>query len=223
MRILLVEDDPELNFSLQFQLEKSGFSVDCCSDGETALYFIEQNIHDVVLLDRMLPCMSGIEVLKCMRQKNIPIPVILITAMGQLDDKIMGLDFGADDYLVKPFAIEELMARIRCIARRPRAIVPHNSLSYGDVSYQIQECILTGSKGFCTLAPREGCLLETLLRSPGQTLPRETLFIRVWGPESDVENGNLDNYIYFLRRRLTAVGSTLQIKTIYNVGYRLEK
>ena len=113
MRILLVEDDEKLKTSLAFQLEQENFIVDTCSDGEEALYYIEQNIHDLILLDRMLPYLSGTEVLLKMRRSNNQTPVILITALGTLDDKVTGLDLGADDYLVKPFAFEELMARIR--------------------------------------------------------------------------------------------------------------
>ena len=112
MRILLVEDDEKLKTSLAFQLEQENFIVDTCSDGEEALYYIEQNIHDLILLDRMLPYLSGTEVLLKMRRSNNQTPVILITALGTLDDKVTGLDLGADDYLVKPFAFEELMARI---------------------------------------------------------------------------------------------------------------
>ena len=222
MRILLAEDDQKLNYSLRFQLEKAGFTVDSCFDGETALYDITQNIHDVILLDRLLPIMDGTEVLTKMRRQNCTIPVIFITAMGSLNDKITGLDLGADDYLVKPFAFEELMARIRCVTRRSLAITPSDTLTYGDITYQPKDCILTGDKGSYTLSPREGCLLEILLRNPGQTLPRDMLLVRVWGPDSDVEAGNLDNYIYFLRRRLSCAGSNIHIKTVWSVGYRIE-
>ena len=119
MRLLLVEDDKKLNQSLAFQLEKEGFQVDACMDGEEALYYVEQDIHDLILLDRMLPRVSGMEVLRRIRRSRRQVPVILITALGELDDKVKGLDSGADDYLVKPFAFEELMARIRCITRAP--------------------------------------------------------------------------------------------------------
>lgn len=222
MRILLVEDDRELNYSLQFQLEKAGFPVDSCYDGEAAVYYMSQQIHDVVLLDRMLPLLSGTEVLHIMRKQGNMVPVILITAMGGLDDKISGLDLGADDYLVKPFAFGELLARIRCVTRRPQTIASNSCLSCGDISYQPEGYMLTGKNGSCTLSPKEGCLLETLLRNRHQTLTRESLLTRVWGPDSDVESSNLDNYIYFLRRRLTSIGSTLQIKNIWGVGYRVE-
>ena len=168
MRILLVEDDEKLKTSLAFQLEQENFIVDTCSDGEEALYYIEQNIHDLILLDRMLPYLSGTEVLLKMRRSNNQTPVILITALGTLDDKVTGLDLGADDYLVKPFAFEELMARIRCITRRPRRMELTGQLAFGDIVYRPEENTLTGISGSCSMSKREGCLLEVFLRSPGQ-------------------------------------------------------
>ena len=222
MRILLVEDDEKLNESLAFQLKKEGFLVDACRDGEEALYYIEENIHDLILLDRMLPLLSGTEVLARMRQARNETPVILITALGTLDEEVTGLDSAADDYLVKPFAFEELMARIRCIARRPRRMTQDDQLALGDLTYYLGENTLTGPKGSCSLSRREGTLLESFLRNPGQTLSRPLLLTRVWGMDSDVEEGNLDNYVHFLRRRLKSVGSAVSIKTARGIGYRLE-
>lgn len=222
MRILLVEDDEKLNHSLAFQLEKEGFLVDACQNGEDALYYIDQKIHDLILLDRMLPHVSGTEVLRRMRGKNNQTPVILITALGTLDDKVTGLDLGADDYLVKPFAFEELMARIRCVARRPRKLEPSGQLSFGDIVYHTNENTLAGTGGTCSMSRREGALLEAFLRNPGQTLSRTLLLTKVWGMDSDVEEGNLDNYIHFLRRRLKTVGSLIRIQTVRGIGYRME-
>jgi len=221
MRILLAEDDEELNRTLVYGLTHAGFMVDTCFDGEDALFYGEQNIYDVILLDRMLPGMQGADVLAALRQSGVATPVILITALGTLSDKVEGLDLGADDYLVKPFAQEELFARIRCVTRRPRRIVDEESLSLADVSWYPAENRLTGPDASCTLSKREAALLETFLKSGNATLPRNHLLLKVWGPDSDVENGNLDNYIHFLRRRLKTVGSALTIKTIRGVGYAL--
>ncbi len=221
MRILLAEDDEELNKTLVYGLTHAGFMVDACFDGEDALFYGEQNIYDVILLDRMLPCMQGTDVLASLRKSGVTTPVILITALGTLSDKVEGLDLGADDYLVKPFAQEELFARIRCVTRRPHRIVDEESLSLADVSWYPAENCLTGPDGSCTLSKREAALLETFLKSGNATLPRNHLLLKVWGPDSDVENGNLDNYIHFLRRRLKTVGSVLTIKTIRGVGYAL--
>lgn len=223
MRILLAEDDKQLNNTLTYQLEREGFSVDSCFDGEEALFYGEQNIYDMILLDRMLPHMEGTDVLTSLRRKGIATPIILITALGTLSDKVTGLDLGADDYLVKPFDFEELLARIRCVTRRPHTLTDSDILTVADVSWQISESILTGPLGKCTLSKREAALLETFLRSKGQTLQRNTLLLKVWGPDSDVEEGNLDNYIHFLRRRLQITGSRLQIKTIRGIGYCLQE
>lgn len=223
MRILLVEDDKKLNLSLKFQLEKENFLVDSCFDGDEALYYMEETPYDLVLLDRMLPCRDGLSVLKEIRRQNNQTPVILLTALGEVPDRIEGLNCGADDYLVKPFDFDELCARIHSIARRPRQMNISRSLSFGDLSYQAETLTLTGPAGSCCLSRREGTLLETFLRNPNQALSRGTLLGYVWGPDSDVEEGNLDNYVYFLRRRFKAVGSSLQLLTIRSVGYRLER
>ncbi|MDE7246683.1 MAG: response regulator transcription factor [Lachnospiraceae bacterium] len=221
MRILLAEDDEKLNETLVYGLTQAGFIVDACFDGEDALFYGEQNIYDVILLDRMLPCMQGTDVLSALRQKGVSTPVILITALGTLSDKVEGLDLGADDYLVKPFAQEELFARIRCVTRRPHRIVAEESFSLSDISWFPAENRLTGPLTSCTLSKREAALLETFLKSGNATLPRNHLLLKVWGPDSDVEDGNLDNYIHFLRRRLKTVGSVLTIKTVRGVGYAL--
>ncbi len=223
MRVLLAEDDEHFNHVLTYQLTAKGFEVDSCYDGEEALFLACQAIHDVILLDRMLPVMEGTEVLQALREKEIFIPVIMITALGTLSDKVGGLNMGADDYLVKPFAFEELLARIYCVTRRPPVLVPDSTFHLLDITYSPEETILTGPAGSCSLSKREGTLLEAFLRSRGQTLSRSILLLKVWGPDSEVEAGNLDNYIHFLRRRLIAVGSALCIKTLRGIGYCLKE
>ena len=223
MRILLAEDDEKLKEALCFQLQKEGIETDSCTDGEEALYYIRQGIYDLVLLDRMLPLLDGASVLFRMRKKGFQTPVIFITALGALEDRIEGLDLGADDYLVKPFAFEELMARIRSILRRPRKLSNSAELLFGDLSFSIQEQTLSGPSGSCTLSGREASLLEAFLRSSGQTLSRELLLSKVWGMDSDVEDGNLDNYIHFLRRRLNDLNSAVHLQTVRGIGYRLER
>lgn len=221
MRVLLVEDDPKLNHSLKYQLEKENFIVDSCSDGEEALFYIDQNIHDVILLDRMLPLLEGTEILTLMRRKNNSTPVILITALGTLNDKITGLDLGADDYLVKPFDFEELLARIRCVTRRSPMIQGDDILSLGDLTLHIGESRLIGPAASCSLSKKENELFQSFFRNSGQILTREQLLARVWGLDAEIEDGNLDNYIHFLRRRLNTVGSTVTLRTVRGVGYRM--
>ena len=222
MNILMIEDDRELCSAVSFRLEQEGFSVTLCHDGEEGLYYMQETPYDLVILDRMLPHMNGIEVLKEARSRQIKTPVIILTALGELNDRLTGLNCGADDYMVKPFAFEELLARIHSILRRPGKWGDLNLLKLGDVSFEPECGRLSKEKKECTLSRRESALLEVFLRNPGQGLPRNLLLSRVWGMESDVEDGNLDNYIHFLRRRLKAVDSTLVLKTVRGVGYQLE-
>lgn len=222
MRILLIEDDVKLCDSLTFQLEQEGFTVDLCHDGEDGLHWIRENAHELILLDRMLPGMNGIKVLEKMRAEKNSTPVILITALGELRDKVTGLDAGADDYIVKPFAFEELLARMRSINRRPKQWENVQEISAGDVILNVNERELHCKNNFCTLSKRETDLFRFILMNPNQILPRTLLLSRVWGPDAEVEDGNLDNYIHFLRRRLKTVNSRLTIKTIRGTGYRLE-
>lgn len=223
MNILMIEDDRELCTAVSFRLEQEGFSVTACHDGAEGLYYMQESPFDLVILDRMLPHMNGIEVLKEARSRQIKTPVLMLTALGELDDRLAGLNGGADDYMVKPFAFEELLARIRCLLRRPAVYQSSSrSVSLGDVTFVPETRTLSSHEKTCTLSSREGELMEVFLRNPGQTLPRQLLLSRVWGLEADVEEGNLDNYIHFLRRRLKAVESTLQIRTVRGVGYQLE-
>ena len=221
MKLLLIEDDLSLCRSLKLSLEQQGFQVTVCHDGEEGLFYLLENAHDLVLLDRMLPGMDGMAILKQARSKNCTTPVIFLTALGSLDDRIQGLDNGADDYITKPFEFEELMARIRCICRRPQRLSLSDALTFGDISYLPEEYVLSNGSRTCTLSRREGELLALFLQNPGQIIPRSTIITRVWGPDSEIESGNLDNYIHFLRRRLKAVGSTLELKTARGIGYRL--
>lgn len=220
MRILLIEDDQELCYSLSFQLKNAGYAIDTCKDGADAFYYIDQKIYDLILLDCLLPHADGRIILKKLRTMGDSTPVIFLTALGELHDKVGGLEAGADDYLVKPFAFEELVARIRCISRRPRQWENNDLLSFGDITYSRTDNTLTGPHGFCTLSKKEGSLLDFLLQNQAQTLPRRALLAKVWGPDAEVEEGNLDNYIYFIRRRLRGVGSKAKIKTVRGIGYQ---
>lgn len=222
MRILMIEDDPKLCASVKFQLERQGYSVDVCHDGEEGLFLIKDETHDCILLDRMLPGMDGMSVLRSARDSGVCTPVIMLTALGGLSDRVQGLDCGADDYIVKPFAFEELLARIRSALRRPVIYRSEHLCTFGDVCYDSMQKLLKSGASSCTLSKKEGELMELFLRNPNQTLPRLLILGRVWGPDAEIEDGNLDNYIYFLRRRLKSVKSRLVIKAVRGVGYRLE-
>ena len=223
MRLLLIEDDESLCLSLSYQLRQDGFAPETCHDGEEGLLWARQQGYDLIVLDRMLPGMDGLTLLRQLRREGIHTPVIFLTALGQLGDKTGGLDAGADDYIVKPFAYDELLARIRCVLRRPAVLSGGDLLRYGDVTYDPGSLTLRRGTASTALSKRLGDLLELFLRNPGQTLPRQTILLRVWGMETEVEDGNLDNYTYFLRRSLRKVGSTLRLTTVRGIGYRLEE
>lgn len=223
MRLLLIEDDESLCLSLSYQLRQDGFAPETCHDGEEGLLWARQQGYDLILLDRMLPGLDGLTLLRQLRREGIHTPVIFLTALGQLSDKTGGLDAGADDYIVKPFAYDELLARIRCVLRRPAVLSGGDLLRYGDVTYDPGSLTLRRGTASTALSKRLGDLLELFLRNPGQTLPRQTILLRVWGMETEVEDGNLDNYTYFLRRSLRKVGSTLRLTTVRGIGYRLEE
>ena len=222
MRILMVEDDKELCRAVAFQLEQEGYTVDMCHDGDDGLYFAKQQIYDLILLDRMLPKRSGVSLLEKIRGLGISTPVLMVTAMDTLGDKVSGLDAGADDYLAKPFAVPELLARIRALCRRPSGWKSNAVLTVGGLSLDVLERTLSDGGQLLSLSKREAQLFEVFFKNPGQVLPREVLLSAVWGPDAPVEDGNLDSYILFLRRRLKALGGALQIKTVRSVGYSLE-
>jgi len=222
VRILVVEDDKNLCQAMEYALKQNGYAVDVCHEGDDGLRWIRENTYDLALLDRMLPQLDGVSLLRRAREGGVSTPVLMITALGGIDERVEGLDAGADDYLVKPFAIEEMLARVRAMCRRPRRWEATEQLRCGDVSFDPAQNRLQGARESCSLSRRESELMEILLKNAGQTLPRGMLLSRVWGPDANVEEGNLDNYIHFLRRRLQSVGSALCIRTVRGVGYRLE-
>lgn len=222
MKILLIEDDTSLCDLLQFQLEQEKHQVDLCHDGMDGLDLFLQDVHDLVLLDRMLPTMNGLLVLRKAREAGLDTPVILITALGELYDRVEGLDSGADDYIVKPFAYEELSARIRSLGRRSGKWEEDSILQAGDIQYDTSLRILYGPEKQIQLSGKEGLLLEVLMRNDGQVIRRMVIFSRVWGVDAPVEESNLDTYIHFLRKRLQYVGSGMVIKTVRGIGYVLE-
>lgn len=222
MRILLIEDDIDLCETLGFELKHEGFDVETVNDGEEGLQYIRQQAHDLVLLDRMLPSLDGLQILRIIRRENISTPVLLVTALGDINDRVDGLETGADDYIVKPFAFRELLARVRSVCRRPQQLNNDFLITYGDLEYNSEEKTLASNTMSCTLSKKEGELIEQFFKNPQKTLSREMLLSRVWGPFAEVEDGNLDNYIHFLRKRLTFLKSSLQISTVRGVGYRME-
>ena len=222
MHVLIIEDDRDLCNTLKMQLLSENHTADCCYTGSEALYFAMTGSYDLILLDRMLPEIDGLSILRSIRQSRIDTPVILTTALGTVDDRIDGLDCGADDYLVKPYDINELLARIRALSRRPKVFTGHQCLFYQDIRFDPDPRILSAQEREEKLTKREALLMEFFLRNPEKTLKREQLFSRAWGPDGAVEEGNLDTYIYFLRKHLRTLKSPASITTVHGVGYRLE-
>ena len=223
MRILFVEDDKQLSTVVAEQLQKEGYITDCCYDGEEALGYALNTTYnyDIVLLDRMLPFVDGLTILKAMRQKHIFTPVLMITGLGELDDKIDGLDCGADDYLVKPFHIKELLARIRALTRRPAEIVDNKTLTAYDLTLDREHRRLTCKDHSVILTQKESDLMTVFMEIPDKTYSRNELIWRVWGQNTDIENGNVDNYIHFLRKRFRELRCKATIKTVYGAGFCL--
>lgn len=221
MRILMVEDDKELCRAVAFQLERENYDYDLCHNGQDAFYYIERFSHDLLILDRMLPEMDGLALLQKIRDRGIGVPVIMVTAMNGIHDRVDGLDSGADDYLVKPFDMEELLARIRALLRRPRKIEALDCISYQELVLDKMHSTLTMDDRSVNVSKRESALLEFFMLNPEQILTREQILSRIWG-DTFVEDGNIDNYIYFLRRRLKAIKAWVEIKTIHGIGYRME-
>lgn len=225
MRILLVEDDKNLNTTLCIRLKQQGYEIDSCLSGEEGLFLALNSPYDLMILDRKLPVIDGLSILKAIRNKNIATPVLLLTALNTIQDRIDGLDLGADDYLSKPFEIEELFARIRALMRRPPVIQPSETFVFGNSYLDTSCCELFSSehKLSCSLTPKENEILTYFIKNEGKTLTRERLLNYIWGMSAEIENRNLDNYIYFLRKRLRFIQSNYRIKTLKGTGFILEK
>lgn len=222
VRILFVEDNKKLCDATVMQLNRQGYQVDVCHDGEEGFYYLQEGIYDLVILDRMLPRMDGLTLLRKARKKGLTAPVLLLTALGEIEDKVKGLDAGADDYLPKPFDIRELLARVRALARRPGEIEARREVVFGDLLLDPDSLVLQGEKARCTLSKKEAEFLEILMKSEGQAVQRTTLFAKIWGLDAEVEEANLASYALFIRRRLDAVSDKVRLLTVRGIGYRLE-
>jgi len=222
VRILIVEDEVQLSEALGAILEKNNYIVDRVFDGESGLDYILSDIYDGAILDIMLPKLNGIEVLKKARKEGISTPIILLTAKGEVEDRIIGLDCGADDYLPKPFYVEELMARIRALTRRKGEVQSDNLLSYGDITLNIGNLELGSKENSIKLTAKESGLLELLINRKDMISNKDDIISKLWGYESEAEHNNVEVYVSFLRRKLSYLKSKVAIKAIRNLGYILE-
>ncbi len=224
MKILLIEDDQNLCNTIKQQLIKENYVVDACTSGEDGMIYAlnPDNGYSVAVIDRMLPVIDGVTILKAMRKKQIFVPVILITGMSELHDRIEGLDSGADDYLVKPFHLSELSARIRALTRRPAIISEKSCLRYHDLSLNLDKKELSCDKNTIPLTPKEFLLMCAFLEKPDTILTRDQLMQKVWETNAPIMQANVDNYVYFLRKRMKALHSGCSITASYGSGYLLE-
>ncbi|MBD5142120.1 MAG: response regulator transcription factor [Ruminococcus sp.] len=221
MKILVVEDEIALAEALSEILKRNKYIVDAVHDGEDGLEYALTDIYDCILLDIMLPKMNGLDVLRILRKKKISTPVLLLTAKSDIEDKINGLDSGADDFLTKPFVTGELLARVRALTRRKGEVIT-DEFTFGDVALNKSTFSLSREGQFVKLSLKEYQIMEMLIANPKQLISKERFIEKIWGYESDVEYNNIEVYISFLRKKLKVIGSNVTIKTARGIGYCLE-
>lgn len=222
MKILVVEDEIQLADALSELLKRNMYSVDTFYNGIDGLDNALTGVYDCIILDIMMPGMNGIEVLSNLRKEKINTPVLLLTAKSEIDDKINGLDCGADDYLTKPFVTGELLARVRALTRRKGEIVDEDNFEYKGLKLHKNTCSISCNGNDMKLSLKEYYIMEMLIANHGQILPKERIIEKIWGSESDVEYNNIEVYISFLRKKITSVMADVQIKTARGIGYFLE-
>ena len=222
MRLLFAEDEKSLSRAITAILKKNHYEVDAVYDGEETLAYLECGTYDGAILDIMMPKKDGLTVLKEIRRQGINTPVLMLTAKAEIDDRVLGLDSGANDYLTKPFAAPELLARIRAMTRT-QMTQNTSSLSFGNLSLNQTSFELSSPSGSYQLTNKEFQLLELLMANPGQVISSDRLFEKIWGYESDADPSVIWVYISYLRKKLTALNASVRIRAIRNAGYRLEE
>jgi DNA-binding response OmpR family regulator len=222
MRILLAEDEKEMSNALVAILKHNNYSVDAVYNGADALeYGLSQN-YDVIILDIMMPMLSGLEVLARLRDQGIPTPILMLTAKSQIEDRIKGLDTGADDYLSKPFAMGELLARVRAMSRRKAEFTP-NLIQLGKICLNIENYELSSGGSSLRLSNKEFQMLEMLMNNPKRLISTEQFMERIWGYDSEAEINVVWVYISYLRKKLESLNANVKLKAVRGVGYTLEE
>lgn len=222
MRLLLAEDERALSKALTVILERNNYSVDAVYDGEAALEYLAADNYDGVVLDIMMPKKDGITVLRELRSRGSKVPVLILTAKSEVDDKVLGLDSGANDYLTKPFHSRELLARIRAMTRA-QSSQTSSLLRMGNITLDQRTNELASPTGSFRLANREYQILELLMQNPGNLISAERLMEKIWGYDSETEISVVWVYISYLRKKLSALSANIQIRGVRNVGYCLEQ
>ena len=222
MRLLLVEDEKRMAQALCEILRLEKYEVDHFASGTDGLAAVKSNIYDIVILDVMLPGMNGFDIARKARQEGIRTPILMLTAKAELDDKVTGLDSGADDYLTKPFMTKELLARLRALGRR-NINTPDGALTFGDISLDADTATLscTANGQSVRLSEKEYRILEYFISNSRQILTREQLVMKIWGVECDTEYNNVEVYMSFTRKKLAFIGAKTEIKAVRGIGYEL--
>lgn len=222
MKILLAEDEKSLSKALVSILKRSNYLVDAVYNGQETLEYLQTGVYDLLILDIMMPKKDGISVLKELRQKGNSIPVLILTAKSELDDKVLGLDCGADDYLTKPFVIKELLARIRALSRRINRHID-DILEYGNITLNRSTFELSNGNDKIILLNKEFQMLELLMLNPNVVVPTERIMDKIWGYDSDSDINVVWTYVSYLRRKLDSLNANFKIKATRNIGYSLVK
>lgn len=224
MKILLVEDEKRMGQALCELLKQENYDVEWYTDGQDGADALEGNVYDMVVLDVMLPHKNGFDIAKDARKKGIKTPILMLTARSDTDDKVNGLDCGADDYLTKPFVPKELFARLRALSRR-QYDMDDGKLSIGDITLETKTMNLVNNESGASvrLADKEYKILETLIANQGQIMTREQLALKIWGYESEAEYNNVEVYMSFARKKLSFIGAKTSIKAVRGVGYEVRK
>ena len=221
MKLLFAEDERSLSRAITHILEKNCYSVDAVYDGQTALEYLENGDYDGVILDIMMPKADGIFVLRTIRAKGNPVPVLMLTAKSEIDDRVLGLDAGANDYLTKPFDTKELLARIRAMTRGNRAV--DATLHFGNLTLNRTNFELSSPTGSFRLANKEYQMMELLMANARQLISSDQFLEKIWGLDSDIEASVVWVYISYLRKKLTALNANVSIRAVRNAGYLLEE
>ena len=222
MKILYVEDEKAIAEAVEQVLKDNKYNVDLAFDGEYGLDCGLSNIYDIIILDIMLPKMDGIKVLKELRRSNIKTPILLLTARGQIEDKVQGLDSGADDYLAKPFHMDELLARLRALGRRQAELANDGLMRHGDIALNPYTHIVSCTDQELQLTPKEAQILELLIRNNGISVSKDTIITKIWGFDSEAEDNHVEIHISNLRKKLGQLQSGTLINTIRGEGYMLK-
>lgn len=222
MNILVVEDEVRLAQALAQILRQEKHRAEVVHNGEDGLYYARNGQYDLIILDVMLPGLSGFEVARRLRDDKNAVPVLMLTAKDEIADKVQGLDSGADDYMTKPFSPEELLARVRALGRRPGE-VQYEELTFGDLRLNLASSLLSRGAKSVRLSHKEFEIMKILMSAKGVITSKESLIVKVWGADSSAEDNNVEAYISFLRKKLTFLGSSASVVSIRMMGYQLEE